>query len=252
VNDLESRLKSEKEFHDSKYTGGDLYPAHYSARPTVPIYHEMLRDLGPLEAKTVLEYGCGDGWCTVDLCRGGADVRSFDISDEAVRSTKATLARQGLSEHAEIQVMSAEKLSYDDESFDVAFGFAILHHLDLQLAIPELYRVLKKGGTGIFAEPLQGNPILRLYRHLTPQFRTADEEPMEIASFQKIFSEFSAVQHKEYYLSGQAALAMLHIPGLRRIYPWTQKAFWSLDETLLSAIPALGNWAWYSKIIVTK
>lgn len=38
--------------------------------------------------------------------------------------------------------MGAERLNYSDQSFDVAVGFAIIHHLDLSLAIPELYRVL--------------------------------------------------------------------------------------------------------------
>jgi len=252
TDDLESRLQSEKKFHDAKYTGEDLYPAHYSAGPTVPIYKDMLRELGSLDSKVVLEYGCGDGWCTADLCRAGGNVRSFDISEQAVQSTRAALDRQGLSEMANVKVMSAENLEYADETFDVAFGFAILHHLDLGLAIPELLRVLKPGGIGIFAEPLQGNPLLRLYRHFTPQFRTEDEEPMRISSFKSIFANFSSVEHEEYYLTGQAALAMLHVPGIRNLYPKTRQVLWSFDRKILNAVPALGNWAWYSRITVTK
>jgi SAM-dependent methyltransferase len=252
TDDLESRLQSEKRFHDEKYSGGDLYPAHYSANPTVPIYKDMLSGLESLDSKVILEYGCGDGWCTLDLCRAGGDVRSFDISDEAVRATKATLAREGFADTADVRVMSAEKLDYADETFDIAFGFAILHHLDLGLAVPELLRVLKPGGIGIFAEPLQGNPLLRIYRYLTPQYRTEDEEPMRIRSFKSTFAEFSSVEHEEYYLTGQAALAMLYVPGIRNLYPKTRQLLWSLDRKILNAVPALGNWAWYSRITITK
>ena len=250
---LESRLRSEQQFHDAKYSSGEeLYPAHYSVSPTAPIYADMLQSLGSLESKSVLEVGCGDGWCTVDLCRAGGQVEAFDISEEAVRSTRRGLAEAGLEDRSNVQVMPAEKLDYADNSFDVAFGFAILHHLQLDLAVTELRRVLKPGGIAIFAEPLQGNPLLRLYRRMTPQYRTPDEKPMLISEFDTIFAGFRSVDHEEYYLTGQAALGLLYLPVLRRLYPKAQSVLWRLDRGLMGTLPALGNWAWYSKITATK
>ena len=79
--------------------------------------------------------------------------------------------------------MPAERLSYSDSVFDLAVGFAIIHHLDLKPALAELHRVLKPGGVAFFAEPLGTNPAIQLYRRLTPQFRTEDERPSCSRSF---------------------------------------------------------------------
>jgi len=79
-------------------------------------------------------------------------VSAFDISAEAVRRTREVLASDGYADQCSVAQMGAERLDYADESFDVVFGFAILHHLDLKPAIAELYRVLKPGGIAYFAE----------------------------------------------------------------------------------------------------
>lgn len=42
-------------------------------------------------------------------------------------------------------MMDAHKLEFSDNTFDVVFGAGILHHLDLELALSEVQRVLKPG-----------------------------------------------------------------------------------------------------------
>ena len=148
---LDARLEREARFHDSKYGGGDEMPRHYAAGPTQYVYAQMREALGDLTGKRVLEYGCGEGWITSDLARLGGTVCAFDISTQAAENTKRTLARQGLLERCNIEVMPAERLTYANESFDVAVGFAIIHHLDLVKALAELHRVLKPGGVAYFA-----------------------------------------------------------------------------------------------------
>ena len=45
----------------------------------------------------------------------------------------------------------AEELPFDDESFDLVFGHAVLHHIpDLARAFGEFARVLRPGGTVVF------------------------------------------------------------------------------------------------------
>jgi demethylmenaquinone methyltransferase/2-methoxy-6-polyprenyl-1,4-benzoquinol methylase len=48
--------------------------------------------------------------------------------------------------------MPAEQLIYASGTFDVVIGNAILHHLELNTAIFEIKRVLKKGGRIIILE----------------------------------------------------------------------------------------------------
>ena len=128
---LDERHDSERKFHDAKYSGDDLYPRHYLSNPTVPIYNDMLELMGDLSGKTVLEIGCGEGWTTVDLCRAGAFVDAFDISEQAVSNARESAESAGVASDCRFRTMPAESLDYEDNSFDVVFGFAILHHLDL-------------------------------------------------------------------------------------------------------------------------
>ena len=159
-NTLEARLQREAQFHDTKYSGGDSYPSHYAVGPTQYVYTQMREALGDLNGKHVLEVGCGEGWITRELAQRGAIVSAFDISPQAAENTRKVLAADNLLERCTIGVMPAEMLSYPDNSFDIAIGFAIIHHLDLGKALAELHRVLKPGGVGYFAEPLATNPLI--------------------------------------------------------------------------------------------
>lgn len=246
------RQQSESDFHDKKYTDGDSFPRHYSVNPTYPIYQRMLEMAGDLQDKLVLEYGCGEGWVTQDLAEMGARVSAFDISAEAVRQTQNSLASAGYADRCDISKMGAEKLDYADESFDTAIGFAIIHHLDLRLAIPELYRVLKPGGVALFAEPLGTNPLINLYRRLTPQFRTEDEEPLDLNALAPLFSRFSDVQHKDFYVTALASVALAYLPFGSRLYPSVNRQLMKLDEGLLRLCPPAGKLAWYTVLTLRK
>ena len=74
-----------------------------------------------------------------------------------------------------------EALSYPDSFFDLAFGDAILHHVELDQAGAELRRVLRSGGRASFIEPLGMNPFLEFARRYLPyrdKGRTEDEIPL--------------------------------------------------------------------------
>jgi SAM-dependent methyltransferase len=75
---------------------------------------------------------------------------------------RANAQRLGLSGLVETVPADGEHLPFDDESFDLVFGHAVLHHLpDLDQAFREFKRVLKPGGMLVFAgEPSrQGDRI---------------------------------------------------------------------------------------------
>ncbi len=63
---------------------------------------------------------------------------------------EANAQRLGLA--VETAACDAEALPFDDESFDLVLGHAVLHHLpDLRDAFGEFRRVLRPGGTVLFA-----------------------------------------------------------------------------------------------------
>lgn len=250
--DLGSRHEAESEFHDRKYGQGEGYPRHYAVQPTYPIYLRMLGMTGDRSGKQVLEYGCGEGWITRDLAQDGALVSAFDISAEAVRRTQEVLASAGLSDRCRIAQMGAERLDYPDDHFDLSIGFAILHHLDLELALAELYRVLKPGGVAYFAEPLGSNPLINLYRRLTPQYRTEDEKPLDLETLAPLLARFKEVEHTEYYVTALAAVALVYLPFGMSLYPPVNRQLMKLDDRLLRIFPGLGRLAWYTILRLKK
>lgn len=250
---LEQRHKSEEIFHDEKYKHKEYFPKHYLLNPTVKIFNEMYKMIGNVSGKRVLEYGCGNGWITLELAsKHNIRMDTFDISQTAIIQTKNKLIERGLEHRCTVKKMSAEELEYEDSAFDIIFGFAILHHLELKKAISELYRVLKPSGIAFFAEPLGTNPIINLYRKLTPQYRTEDEAPLDLKKMKILMSEFSSVKHIEYYLLSLAPLAIANVGGLIGIAEKLFKLTTNIDRFLLMMLPFLRKFAWYSIIIIKK
>ena len=250
---LANRHQAEAAFHDHKYSTGESFPRHYKVNPTYPVFLRLMDLLGAdLSGVHVLEYGCGTGWITTELASRGARVSAFDISPEAVAQTTAALQARGLLPRCSVQVMAGEALKYDDNTFDVAIGFAILHHLEMTSALAELRRVLKPGGKALFAEPLGTNPLINLYRRLTPQFRTADETPIVLSTLARQASEFSRFEHRDQLLLAAAAMGLCYVPGLSQAAPWTLRRLMQVDDALLRVAPWAGSWAWYSLLTLEK
>jgi ubiquinone/menaquinone biosynthesis C-methylase UbiE len=250
--DLGSRHSSEEEFHDLKYTKSHASPAHYKYHPTYRVFLRMKETLGDVHGKRILECGCGNGWVTAEIASMGGIIDAFDISKEAVDKTKQFLARKNLARDCTVNKMAAEELNYPDNSFDIVLGFAILHHLDLERAMPELYRVMKPSGSAFFAEPLGSNPIINLYRKLTPKYRTSDEHPLILKEFYKHVIAFKRFSHEEFYLTALFSFALIYLPFFRRFFNPTLKPLVKADEILIKYFPNLGKWAWYTIIRVQK
>jgi SAM-dependent methyltransferase len=135
-------------------------------------------------AGRVLEFGCGPGdalW--VD---GG---HAFDLSEEALLQARRQAERRGLRPH--FCQADAERLPYRDESFDLIYGRAILHHMNTDTAAREIHRLLRPGGRAVFSEALGLNPLVNLFRGLTPRLRSVDEHPLTFRDIRKYRSYFS-------------------------------------------------------------
>ena len=246
------RFASEKAFHDAKYSGDDLYPLHYKANPTLHVYQRMKAVMGDIRDKHLLEYGCGEGWTTCDLAQSGALVQAFDISEQGVVNTRAALNKAQLSGRCTVRQMAAEQLDYPEESFDLAVGFAILHHLDVDKALDALYRVLRPGGRAIFAEPLGTNPVINLYRRMTPQYRTPDEAPLVLKEVRLQAKRFGGFEHHECYFAALVSIAMLYVPVVRKAFGPLNRALCRFDDWFLPKAGPLRNLAWYSIIVLRK
>ena len=109
-----------------------------------------------------LEIGSGTGYFTLNLLQAGVvrEAVATDISPGMLDALQASADRIGV--RVETVVADAERLPFEDGSFDLVLGHAVLHHIpDLDQAFREFARVLKPGGTLFFAgEPSrQGDKI---------------------------------------------------------------------------------------------
>jgi len=94
-----------------------------------------------------LEIGAGTGYFSLNLLKLGTvrQATATDISPGMLATLRSSAARLGL--EVETVVTDAERLPFPDESFDLVFGHAVLHHIpDLARAMSEFRRVLRPGG----------------------------------------------------------------------------------------------------------
>jgi ubiquinone/menaquinone biosynthesis C-methylase UbiE len=98
-----------------------------------------------------LEIGAGTGYFTLNLMRAGVlrEAVATDISPGMLSALSASAGELGLS--VETRECEAASLPFEDDSFDLVFGHAVLHHLpDLAGAFREFRRVLRPGGVVAF------------------------------------------------------------------------------------------------------
>jgi ubiquinone/menaquinone biosynthesis C-methylase UbiE len=96
---------------------------------------------------TSLEIGCGTGFFTLNLKLAGVleSCHVTDISPGMVEAAKRNA--EGLGFTVSGRAADAETLPYDDDTFDLVVGHAVIHHVpDVELAFKEMLRVVKPGG----------------------------------------------------------------------------------------------------------
>jgi ubiquinone/menaquinone biosynthesis C-methylase UbiE len=109
-----------------------------------------------------LEIGAGTGYFSLNLLQAGVIERATatDISPGMLATLRENAAELNLS--VRTVATEAERLPFDDGSFDLVFGHAILHHIpDLAEGFAEFHRVLRPGGTLAFCgEPSRYGDLL--------------------------------------------------------------------------------------------
>jgi SAM-dependent methyltransferase len=184
-----------------------------------------------------LEYGCGMGSKVFKLSSLGANCSGIDISDYAIQQAIKKSENENLS--ITLKVMNAENLEFGDNKFDMIFGTAILHHLDLEKAYKTISKSLKPAGFAVFIEPLGHNVLINRFRDKTPELRTEDEHPLLMKDIELAKEFFNKIELRHYYLS----TLILPVVFKNRIPKFLLKIFDSLDSILFS-FPFMKRLSW--------
>ena len=150
-----------------------------------------------VENSEVLDYGCGTGSSIEKIVKfKPKNITGIDISEISINKAKER-AKQ-LKIEVNFNVDNCEKTKFKNDSFDIVYGTGILHHLQIEKSLDEIYRILRSKGNLIFIEPLGTNPIINLYRKLTPKSRSKDEHPLINKDFKYISEKFIKTKIKYY------------------------------------------------------
>jgi ubiquinone/menaquinone biosynthesis C-methylase UbiE len=115
-----------------------------------------------LQGKSVLVVGCGFGDDALRLAKLGANVSAFDLSPDSLQIARDLATRERL--QITFEEMPAEKMRYNDSTFDYIVVRDILHHVDIPQTMGEIVRVAKPGATFVVNE-IYSHSITDKIRH---------------------------------------------------------------------------------------
>ncbi len=122
-------------------------------RALAPSYRGMVRTLldtmGPAPGETILDVGCGSGALDRMISEryGSANpIVATDLNPFLLKEAAALVAEEGFGGSITFQHANAEALPFPEATFDCAFTVTVLEECDADLALRELYRVVRPGG----------------------------------------------------------------------------------------------------------
>ena len=124
--------------HDRSLSFGCAAAAYERGRPSYP--PEAIDWLLPTGARKVLDLGAGTGKLTTRLVERGLDVVAVDPIPDMLEVLRASLPE------TRAVLGTAEEIPLEDNSVDAVLVAQAWHWVDPDRAIPEVARVLRRGG----------------------------------------------------------------------------------------------------------
>lgn len=101
---------------------------------------KRIADLLPDDRRRALDVGCGSGFLTTKI-------QPYFEQVDGIDATPAMMNRMPRFPNVRLTQGLAENLPFPDDTFDMVCAYSFLHHLlEPQLALGEMFRVLKPGG----------------------------------------------------------------------------------------------------------
>ena len=109
-------------------------------------YAEHCEEVGGIEDKVVLDFGCGWGGETVWLAERCKTAMGCDINQSAVEDARVFSQKMGI-RNIDFRVSTARELPFDDNTFDAIFSTNVFEHvMEVETMLKEIKRILKPGG----------------------------------------------------------------------------------------------------------
>jgi ubiquinone/menaquinone biosynthesis C-methylase UbiE len=169
-------------------------------------------------------------------------VHGLDISPTNIASAKALAEKYDLANSTSFTVGAAETIPYPESSFDAVVGVDVLHHIDIENAVPEILRVLKPGGFFLFREhvavpifdALRNTALVRRFFPNEKSFEkhiTEDERKLTNSDIDLIRSYFPDLQEFRFRVFSRLQVLFHNRKLLDRLEMF--------DSALIQRMPAL-------------
>jgi len=111
---------------------------------------DTLETLARAPGKRVLECGIGTGeFFALELARAGKSVCGIDFSDVLLKDCRSRFEKNGFT--VNLGMADVQKLPFEPGAFDIVYAIGVMPYMhDLELAIREMVRVTRNGGTVLF------------------------------------------------------------------------------------------------------
>jgi 2-polyprenyl-3-methyl-5-hydroxy-6-metoxy-1,4-benzoquinol methylase len=262
----QTRLEAERQFHDAWASSENVQNIDVCKSNevcTAPEMRYIVKRLGNIRGKNLLDVGCGLGEASVYFASLGANVTSSDLSKGMLDKT-CQLAQFN---HVQVNphISDAEDLRLpDDAQFDIIYMGNLLHHVDIDATLSRIKRHLTPNGMIVSWDPLAYNPAINIYRLIATDVRTADEHPLKWADIRLFRKHFKHVETRYFWLTTLIiflimALVQRRNPNKERFWKivvqegdrwsWLYRPLEMVDRLLLKVIPPFRLFCWNIVII---
>lgn len=170
---MDSRMNHSDPFADFKKSQREMWASFTPmAMFTTPVAAQLVKFAGIVPGENVLDVGTGTGVVAITAARAGARVTGLDLTPELLDQAREN-ARIAQMPHIVWTEGDVENLPYPDASFDVVVSqFGHMFAPRPEIAVTEMRRVLKSGGSIAFAtwppEHFVGRMFALISRHSPP------------------------------------------------------------------------------------
>ena len=231
---------TESHFHDAWAENADprdVCIAEAFEAPTALENRFMLARMGDVRGKRILDVGAGLGEASVYFALKGAAVTALDLSPKMLGFTRSLAELHGVS--VETCLAPAESLAVPECHYDFVYAGDVIHHItDRDRFYREVARCLKPGGTMFSVDPLAYNPVIHLYRRMSPDVRTKDERPLTFDELKRVRRHFARVEYRVFWIASLLLFAKYYL--IDRVHP-NRERYW---KRVLWESPR-GLWRWY-------
>jgi ubiquinone/menaquinone biosynthesis C-methylase UbiE len=261
-------LQREQDFHDQWASTIDvdgIRVSDYFEACTAPENRFILKHLGDVQGKFLLDLGCGAGENSVYFSKLGANCVASDYSPGMVETALKLAQVNGVK--VEGRVINAMDIDYPDNTFDIVYAANLLHHIpDPLVTIKEIHRVLKPGGKMCFWDPLRHNPVINVYRRIATEVRTEDETPLHINLVGEVERLFGTTRFDTFWIATLWIFLQFYL--IEKVNP-NKERYWKkiiLEQArlkpmysrlerfdrLVKKLPLMKRMAWNLAVVATK